>query len=146
VRAQDDVGGESRDLVAQLAGVELLDRALQPADERAARRTIRRRIQPGPQLRGLLDELDVLLAVEPAEVLRNPREEIDVGGVDGRIGGAGRRFERLRGAHVAGAGGDTEDEEARVAWHARILAEARAVMRAYHAMIFGESRSLTMSA
>jgi hypothetical protein len=49
-----------------------------------------------------------------------------VGGVDGRVGGPCRRFERLRGAHVAGAGGDTEDEEARVAWHARILAEARA--------------------
>ena len=69
VGAENRVRLQPRDLLAQLARVEFLDRALEIADQRIARRPVTLRIEVRPQLRQSLDQLDVLLAIELAEFL-----------------------------------------------------------------------------
>src|SRR6185436_17895086 len=109
MRAQDGVGFQPRDLRVQLARVELLDAPFELADPRVARWPVTLRVQVGPQLRELFDQLDVLIRIQLAELARNQRQQVDVRGLDpGRFCG---RFNGLRRTHVAGAGRDTEDQQ-----------------------------------
>jgi len=108
MRAEDGVGREPLDLGEQLARVQLLGGALELADQRVTRGTVGLRVEIRPELRQLLDQLYVLLAVEFPELLRDQRQQIEMGGRERRVGRRGGGFESLGGADVAGAGGDTQ--------------------------------------
>src|SRR4051812_28615890 len=112
MRAQDRIGRETRDLRIELARVELFGRALEPADQGVTSGSVGLRVEPGPQLRQSLDQLDVLLAVELLELFRYEGQEVEMYGLEGRIRRFRGGFEGLCGADMSGTGGDTENQDA----------------------------------
>src|SRR6187399_2321101 len=100
MRAENDVGCETFDLSAELARVEFFGRAFQFPDERVAAWPIRFRVQIGPELRELLHQPDVLLAVERPEILRHEGEQIEMRRDERRMRGRSRFDDGFRGAQV----------------------------------------------
>ena len=109
--AQDGIRCEARDFGIQLAGVELLGCALELADERVARGPVTLRVQVRPELRQLLDQLDVRLTVQLAKIPWHQREQVQVSGPDGGLGGARGGADGFGGAHMAGTRRNAQNQD-----------------------------------